>query len=160
MARAAGGTSQRLKPAFATILSRLRIPPLAATAPSMLAVVFIVIAPETCDVRVNIPPRRRLPAKLFRKNDTQKTFQRPRLRIAPNATSGLTKAAVHIDRHVHSHCSCVELSGECPIIRVARLSGHAARSRPLFRGCDGCYCPGQRRRDGPTGAIEQCRPND
>jgi hypothetical protein len=35
MASAAGGTSQRLKPAFAKILSRLRIPPLAAAVPSM-----------------------------------------------------------------------------------------------------------------------------
>src|SRR5580693_5261511 len=29
--------------------------------------------------------------------------------------------------------------GECPIFNVARLSDHAARSHPLFRGCDGCY---------------------
>jgi hypothetical protein len=75
MARAAGGTSQRLKPAFAIVLSRLRIPPLAAAVPSMLPVVFIVISPDTYGFHVNKPLQH---AKLFRKNDTQKTFHRPR----------------------------------------------------------------------------------
>jgi hypothetical protein len=78
MARAAGGTSQRLKPAFAIVLSRLRIPPLAAAVPSMLPVVFIVISPDTYGFHVNKPLQH---AKLFRKNDTQKTFH-PSMRIA------------------------------------------------------------------------------
>src|ERR1700730_1605642 len=48
MASAAGGTNQRLKPAFAIIFSRLRVPPFATAVPSIVPVVSIVIAPEIC----------------------------------------------------------------------------------------------------------------
>jgi len=58
---------------------------------------------------------------------------------------------IAVDAHRANHCGqasgfrrsmsfatfIVNARGKCPIFSVARLSDHAARSHPLFRGCDG-----------------------
>jgi hypothetical protein len=86
---------------------------------SILPAMLVVIAPSKQAIRAPILPGRApiARAKVFRKNDKQKT--RHRRRIAANAPARQAEVAVDIARHVDGHCPRAEVRRECPILSVA-----------------------------------------